>query len=618
MRTSSARSLQRLWSAGLSCLLALPALGLTLEGAITSGDDAPVAKAGVWLAMGTQVFATETDAKGRYRFDKLDTGTFDLVVYKEGFAFTGHSGFAAGGDQLDFHLSPGESVEVRVVSPDNLPVAGVRLSSLQLNGALEVPFELLREQGLEQPRSGDGGTLSIPGLAAGGFMRLLLRHPDYADLHVDYLAVRAEQPDLRLNAGERVAGRVMTPEGEPAAGAEVTAFRNTAGGQRSAGGAVSDPDGFYHLRLEPGAYLLSARHPDYAAPAPQQFEVRRDADNEAVLTLAEARTLSGRVLYPDGKPAPGLLVSFRTGDTITEEAFTGAQGGFTLRVAETQGMLLIAPPFGYVLADGLGGIPVDFQERNETSAGDIQLAERPRLRGIVRDAEGQPVPKALIRTLNLPDPERAMTGEDGRFEFMPLYLPEDGIVGFRAEHPLRFLRRDFVADLSSSQDIEVALEAYTPNEKPEEAPESGNNVAGLLGKPAPPWSIARWYNSEPHTLEDFKGKVVVAVFWGLFDDTPQGLDTLEELYTLHQLYRDTDDVAVIGIHDATSTEEEVQEFVEAWQIEFPIALDDPGFTTFGNYRITFIPHILLIGKDGKVAYSQPNEAILEKIKLLRR
>jgi len=621
LRRHSCRQKFPLLSVLLTLLLALPAAAFELTGTITAGPDAaPVAGAKVWLAMGAQAHTAESGDDGRFRIENASAGAFDLVVLKAGYALGGQSGFLAGDADLDVFLPEAESVTLRVLGPDSLPIAGVRVSSMQLDGVREIPYELLRDHGLEQPRSVDGGTLTLPSLPKGGFMRLLLRHADYADLYVDYLAVRAEQPDLRLRPGVRVAGRVLAPGATGAAGAEVSAFRVTTAGQRKFGGAISDPEGFFHLRLEPGTYQLSARHADFATPPPQQLEVAADAAPEALLQLAEARILRGRVQLPDGKPAPGLLVSFRTGETITEEAFTGADGAFALRVADPQGMLLIEPPFGYVLSDGLGGIPVDFRDLSAVSAGDIRLSKRPRLRGIVRDADGAPVPRALVRTLTLPDPERIVTGDDGRFEYMPIYLPDDGVIGFRAEHPLRFLRSDFAAQFTESQEVEITLAPYVPSEKkPEEpAPESGNNVAGLLGKPAPPWAIARWFNSEPQTLDSLKGKVVVAVFWGLFDDTPQGLDTLDELYVLHELYKDTEDVVVIGIHDATSTEAEVEEFVKAWQVPFPIALDQPEFPTFGNYRITFIPHTLLLGKDGNVADSQPNEAILERIKVLRR
>jgi peroxiredoxin len=329
-----------------------------------------------------------------------------------------------------------------------------------------------------------------------------------------------------------------------------------------------------------------------------------------------ARRIKGNIEMPDGKPCGGAYVAYLKGDTLYEETYTGADGAFQLRVASPDGVLRVSPPSGYA-TEQFSDIPVAMEAATEITLRPIRLREIPRLKGRVLDADGQPVVNAIITTPKLPDPARFLSGEEGRFEFVPSYLPEGGVVLFLAEHPERFEKVSFLAEFGTAQDIEVRLEKYEP-QPAAIAADAAELPRPLLGEPAPDWTVAKWFNTDPLTVKRLGGKVVVVAFWGSFDDSPQGVDALQTMALLGQAYANDDSVEVVGIHDATSTEQEVQAFIEHTGLAFPVGLDSQRFDTFTAYKVTYIPEIVLIDKKGKVRFRQSGEGLVENLKLLRR
>lgn len=99
--------------------------------------------------------------------------------------------------------------------------------------------------------------------------------------------------------------------------------------------------------------------------------------------------------------------------------------------------------------------------------------------------------------------------------------------------------------------------------------------ADLLGRPAPGWHAEHWINSEPLSLEDLRGRVVLVRFWTA-PGCPFCRATAPSLNTLHERYRD-DGLAVVGLyhHKARSPLDpaEVARHAEAFGFEFPVAVD---------------------------------------------
>ena len=304
-------------------------------------------------------------------------------------------------------------------------------------------------------------------------------------------------------------------------------------------------------------------------------------------------------------------------NTIFDDAITDSKGEYRLQVGSPEGVLRILPPPGY-MTEILADIPVDLGEVRETTIKAVRLKALPRIRGKVLFPEGEPPTQVYLKSLDLPLPIHDLTKEGGSFEIQFFYQPEQRAIKFRLEHPLRLLRRDFIVNIEEPGEVELLLEPFEP-ELERRPPELGrNNLEALLGEAAPPIQCSEWFNSQPLTIEELKGKVVVLTFWGGFDDSLYARNRMAELCVLHELYREQDDVAVIAVHDASSDTDEIEESLLQYGIKFPVGKDDDPFVSFVNYGINFIPQTVLIDKQGMVQYYQPEGRLLELVKALRR
>jgi prolyl oligopeptidase len=152
-----------------------------------------------------------------------------------------------------------------------------------------------------------------------------------------------------------------------------------------------------------------------------------------------------------------------------------------------------------------------------------------------------------------------------------------------------------------------------------EADLPASNLAKLIGRPAPELeSIKAWKNSEPLSLDQLQGKVVVLEFWGYW--CGPCVHSMPELMKLHDEFHD-DGLEVIAVHDASvkSVEEMDEKLEEArkelWDgkdLPFPVAIDgresdeggDHGATT-KLYGIRSWPTAILIDRQGEVVGEFP-------------
>jgi len=167
--------------------------------------------------------------------------------------------------------------------------------------------------------------LAIPATPAPVEVEIEVEPRDVRSRPVDKPAGSTRDPRRRLT------GIVLSPEGEPAAGARVVL------GQQQ---ATCDADGRFELALAPvpsGADLLAfapghepALQPDFGA------RLGRSGDQTVRLVLGpQTLTLSGTVAGPDGQPRKGWTVELDGPDVLTDFGLrdvvrTGADGGFVL------------------------------------------------------------------------------------------------------------------------------------------------------------------------------------------------------------------------------------------------------------------------------------------------
>ncbi len=597
--------------------LALPAFALTVRGKVVDATGATVSDAQVFAVQDRHVRVVETDDNGRYHFDDIAVRMLELVVYKDGYAVDGHTAFPQRDIEIDFTLLQPDAITIRVINNNFMPIPGARVRTMMVNDRFLVSAEDLGDAGFPMLRSDDEGLLEIPMLPEDGFIKLTLGHHQYADSNVAYLPVDERQNDIILYEGVRLRGRV-TAEEEPIADARVSLFQVGVGGQRRFAEAVTDPEGYYHLRAPEDTYLITAWHAEFASPEPMHVDMRdREQTVVANIALLPPYILRGTIVLPDDEPCPGARVLFRRENTIYDDTLTDGDGAFRLRVGNPDGVLRILPPPGF-MTEILADIPVDMGDVREVTIDPVRLKALPVIRGRARFPEGITPSRLYLRSLDLPFPKHNITTDEGDFEIRFSYQPEQEIITFRLEHPLRFLRRDFTINIEEPGEVELLLEPFEPDQA-RRPPELGrNNLSALLGEPSPPIQCAEWFNSQPLSLEDLKGKVVVLNFWGGFDDSLFARNRLIELHVAHELYRDHDDVIIVGIHDASSEPDEIEEYVHGYDIAYPVGQDDDPFVSFDNYGINFIPQTVLIDKQGVLQYSQVEGRLLELIKALRR
>ncbi|GIV19015.1 MAG: hypothetical protein KatS3mg023_0766 [Armatimonadota bacterium] len=74
---------------------------------------------------------------------------------------------------------------------------------------------------------------------------------------------------------------------------------------------------------------------------------------------------------------------------------------------------------------------------------------------------------------------------------------------------------------------------------------------------------------------------------------------LPEVARLHERYASRG-LVVIGVHDASGKLDEVEQAIREKNITYPVMRDTDARETFSGYRIVGIPHLILVGKDGKI------------------
>jgi AhpC/TSA family protein len=129
------------------------------------------------------------------------------------------------------------------------------------------------------------------------------------------------------------------------------------------------------------------------------------------------------------------------------------------------------------------------------------------------------------------------------------------------------------------------------------------------GEPAPPWHVVDARGVDKHAqLADFKGKWVLAYFWGmgchhcLSDEMPK----LMRFYADHAAQRDRFEILALcmdpdgEMHSIADVDKALQPIVDhAWHkpLPFPVLLD-PSFTTWERYGLPAWGILILIDPNG--------------------
>lgn len=143
--------------------------------------------------------------------------------------------------------------------------------------------------------------------------------------------------------------------------------------------------------------------------------------------------------------------------------------------------------------------------------------------------------------------------------------------------------------------------------------------AHMINMPASAWVVHDWMHSEPLTLEELRGKIVLIRWWtgpGCPYCTPSAP-------LLNEIYRDYrgKDVVVVGFYhhkaDTAINKRQVQRMAESMGMEFPLAIDH-GWTTLKRYWLDQAPAdswtsvSFLLDQHGIIRYVHPGGTITKE------
>ncbi|MBI3597397.1 MAG: redoxin domain-containing protein [Nitrospirae bacterium] len=133
------------------------------------------------------------------------------------------------------------------------------------------------------------------------------------------------------------------------------------------------------------------------------------------------------------------------------------------------------------------------------------------------------------------------------------------------------------------------------------------DAQAVIGRKAPEIISPAWINSEPQSLSDLRGKVVMVEFWTFGCYNCRNVEP--QIKKWHRTYADRG-LVVIGIHTPEFSYEKevdaVKKYVQEKMIPYAVAIDN-DFTIWNQYQNHYWPAIYLIDKQGVIRYIRAGE-----------
>ncbi|NJN02626.1 MAG: thioredoxin family protein [Leptolyngbyaceae cyanobacterium SL_1_1] len=124
--------------------------------------------------------------------------------------------------------------------------------------------------------------------------------------------------------------------------------------------------------------------------------------------------------------------------------------------------------------------------------------------------------------------------------------------------------------------------------------------------------ISQWLNSDPLTVADLRGNVVMIQFWTFACINCQR--TLPHVTRWHQQYA-ASGLKIIGVHTPEFAFERevgnIETALREHQITYPVPLDNE-FATWRAYSNRFWPHLFLADREGGVRYDHIGEGAYDE------
>ncbi|WP_395822614.1 thioredoxin family protein [Collimonas sp.] len=119
--------------------------------------------------------------------------------------------------------------------------------------------------------------------------------------------------------------------------------------------------------------------------------------------------------------------------------------------------------------------------------------------------------------------------------------------------------------------------------------------------------IEKWLNSEPLTMQQLRGKVVLVDFWTY--TCINCINTLPYVKSWYQKYKDQG-LVVVGVHTPEypfeRNTDNVKTAIKRLGVPYPVAQDNQ-YATWNAYHNQYWPAVYLIDKKGQVVYTHFGE-----------
>jgi protocatechuate 3,4-dioxygenase beta subunit len=387
-------------------VLALGDCGSRLYGSVVDASGGVIAKARLRVA---GLAGGETDASGRYSVCVEPMNQW-VRVEADGYG-TIQVGIGLTGElRYDFVLVPEAVLVGRVVTRDRKPVTGARV--LALPDPSEGPHHIASGWAISE----DDGRFRIPGLSPGHYRVTATADALASDAPVDALlqpGTATRETIIVVTARARVSGHVRLGD-RPIEGATVSAQLGGPGphllDQGVSAPAVTQPDGSFVLQGVPFGSVGFAAQP-YEVTAPKLLEIKTPAVDGVTIEVAALAALHGTITRKGQPVADGFLLGPDIAAGIVRADPTGAyrvdglKAGDVRFFAGSSELKAFATPEHVTVAAG------------EDKLLDIDLNFAGRVKGVVDDERGTPVPGVYVRLINdQGDIGESMSNANGEFD----------------------------------------------------------------------------------------------------------------------------------------------------------------------------------------------------------
>lgn len=327
---------------------------------------------------------------------------------------------------------------------------------------------------------------------------------------------------------------------------------------------------------------------------------------DAAVPDDESTQLHGRVVDENTDPIQGATVKvgfYSEGGSASSDikATTDSNGQFSVdapKLSADQKVGLI------VTREGFGGMDtkptlVTVGANGIAQADPITLKPGCSVRVRIVGPDGTPLHGAVVEPLNdyASRTRIARTGPDGECLLTDL---ASGLMRISAQFGTLSTSTKIPLDTGENELVILKLRdtSVPPPTQLERKP------ALAVGTAAPEWTILEWTDGKDRKLSDFRGKVVVLDFWGVW--CGPCIHAIPAMKELHDRYQDRD-VVFLGIHTAGTDMTVVKRLLKQQEWETVVGLDagDDIVTgeTVQRYAIQGYPSVVVVNRDGTVGFN---------------